>query len=137
MRYRQRAVPDNGRSGRSERGDATVQAAALVPLTLLLIFAIVQFAVAWYAKTALTAAAEDGLRYSQTNISQPPEPAAQQSARMNAGFVDDLIITSNRTPAGRLTVTVRGKVPGAFPGLRFTITGTATGVLEEFRPQGG
>ena len=137
MRHRKHLAAHEGQGTNRERGDATVQAVALVPLTLLLIFAIVQFAVAWYAKTALTAAAEDGLRHTQTNISQAPEPAAHQSARMNAGFVDDLTITSNRTPGGRLTVTVRGKVPGAFPGLRWTITGTATGVTEEFRPQGG
>ena len=124
-----------GRSG--ERGDTTAQAVVLVPLTLLLVFAIVSFAVAWYAKTALTAAAEDGLRYAQTNAGQPPEPTAEQSARANAGFVDDLTVTSTTNTAGRLTVTVHGKVPGAFPGLRFTITGTATGVREEFREQGG
>ena len=122
---------------RGERGDTTVQAVVLVPLTLLLIFAIIQFAVAWYAKTALTTAAEDGLRYTQTNSTQRPEPAAEQSARMNAGFVDDLNVTSAHTATGRLTVTVTGKVPAAFPGLRWTITGAATGPLEEFRPQGG
>lgn len=120
-----------------ERGDTTVQAVVLVPLTLLLMFAIVQFAMAWYAKTALTAAAEDGLRQAQTNAGQAPEPAAERSALMNAGFVDDLAATSQRTVAGRITVTVTGKVPAAFPGLRWTITGTATGPIEELRLQGG
>jgi TadE-like protein len=110
------------RNGGGERGDTTVQAVALVPLTLLLLFAIVQFAVAWYAKTALTAA---------------PEPAAEQSARMNAGFVDGLIVTSSRNAADRLTVTVKGRVPAAFPGFQWTITGTATGPVEQFRLQGG
>lgn len=114
-----------------------MQAVVLVPLTLLLIFAIVQFAVAWYAKTALTAAAEDGLRQAQTNAGQPPEAAAERSAQMNAGFVDDLAASSERTGNGRITVTVTGKVPAAFPGIRWTITGTATGPSEEFRLQGG
>jgi Flp pilus assembly protein TadG len=125
------------RNGGGERGDTTVQAVALVPLTLLLLFAIVQFAVAWYAKTALTAAAEDGLRYTQTNTTERPEPAAEQSARMNAGFVDGLIVTSSRNVADRLTVTVKGRVPAAFPGFQWTITGTATGPVEQFRLQGG
>ena len=73
-----------------ERGDVTVQAIVVVPLALLLIFAIVQFAVAWYAKAALTAAAEDGLRYAQTNPTQPAEAVTAASARSNAGFVTDL-----------------------------------------------
>ena len=119
-----------------ERGDVTVQAIMIVPLALLLIFAIVQFAVAWYAKAALTAAAEDGLRYAQTNPTQPAEAVTEASARSNAGFVTDLTVTSNRPGPGRLTVTVRGHVPAAFPGFTWSITGNATGSLELFRPQG-
>ena len=91
-----------------------MQAVALVPLTMLLLFAIIQFAVAWYAKTALTAAAEDGLRAAQTNHPSP-ERAARESARINAGFVDDLTTTS---PFGWGTDHRhdQGKVPAAFPG---------------------
>ena len=120
----------------NERGDTTVQAIAIIPLALLLIFAIIQFAVAWYAKAALTAAAEDGLRYTQTNPTRAPEPVGLLSAQNNAGFVDGLTVTSNRPTAERITVTVRGRVPAAFPGFTWTITGTASGPLEVFRPQG-
>ena len=137
MKIRTQRTERAQRNGGGERGDTTVQAVALVPLTLLLLFAIVQFAVAWYAKTALTAAAEDGLRQTQTNSSSPPEPAAEQSVRRNAGFVDRLTVTSSRNAANRLTVTVTGKVPAAFPGFQWTITGKATGPIEEFRLQGG
>jgi Flp pilus assembly protein TadG len=120
----------------NERGDTTIQAVAIIPLALLLIFAIVQFAVAWYAKAALTAAAQDGLRYTQTNPTRSPEPSTLLSARSNAGFVDGLTVTSSRPTANRITVTIRGQVPAAFPGFRWTITGTASGPLELFRPQG-
>jgi Flp pilus assembly protein TadG len=121
--------------GPGERGDATVQAVALVPLTMLLLFAIIQFAVAWYAKTALTAAAEDGLRAAQINHASP-EAAARDSAKMNAGFVDGVSTTST-VGVDRITVTIRGKVPAAFPGFQWTITGTASGPAETFRIQGG
>ena len=50
--------------------------------------------------------------------------------------VTDLAVTSNRSSTDRLTVTVRGHVPAAFPGFTWSITGTATGSLELFRPQG-
>jgi Flp pilus assembly protein TadG len=123
------------RRGSGERGDATVQAVALVPLTMLLLFAIIQFAVAWYAKTALTAAAEDGLRAAQINHISP-EAAARDSAKMNAGFVDGVSTTST-VGVDRITVTIRGKVPAAFPGFQWTITGTASGPAETFRIQGG
>ena len=124
------------RKRRGERGDVTVQAIVIVPLTLFLIFAIMQFAVAWYAKAALTAAAQDGLRYTQTNPSRSSEPVVVASARNNAGFVTNLTVASTRPSLGRLTVTAQGRVPAAFPGLTWTITGTATGPLEIFRPQG-
>ena len=117
-----------------ERGDATVQAVALVPLTMLLLFAIIQFAVAWFAKTALTAAAEDGLRAAQINHTSP-EPAARESARINAGFVSG-VATNSTITADQITVTIRGKVPAAFPGFQWTITGTASGPSEMFRVQG-
>ena len=117
-----------------ERGDATVQAVALVPLTMLLLFAIIQFAVAWFAKAALTAAAEDGLRAGQVNVATA-ETAAQQSAKANAGFVNNLTATSTASD-DRITVTVRGKVPAAFPGFQWTITGIASGPTETFRVQG-
>jgi Flp pilus assembly protein TadG len=123
------------RRGSGERGDATVQAVALVPLTMLLLFGIIQFAVAWYAKTALTAAAEDGLRAAQINHVSP-EGAARDSALMNAGFVDGLA-TASTVGVDRITVTIRGKVPAAFPGFQWTITGTASGPAETFRIQGG
>ena len=139
MRAEQHGTQQRGAASRRrgrERGDATVQAVAIIPLALLLIFGIVQFAVAWYAKAALTAAAEDGLRYTQTNPTRPPEPAAETSARNNAGFVDALTVTSNRPAPDRITVTVKGRVPAAFPGFSWSITGRATGNLEIFRPQG-
>ena len=130
------ALNAEGERQGKERGDTTVQAVAIIPLTLLLIFAIIQFAVAWYAKAALTAAAEDGLRYAQTNPTSQPEPVVLVSARNNAGFVDGLTVSSNRPTAERITVTVRGRVPAAFPGFTWTITGSASGRLEVFRPQG-
>ena len=73
-----------------ERGDTTIQAVAIIPLALLLIFATIQFAVAWYAKAALTAAAEDGLRYTQTNPTRQPEPVVlvdRKSTRLNSSHL--------------------------------------------------
>ena len=138
MRADQHNTAPTGHGGRQgiERGDTTVQAVAIIPLALLLIFAIIQFAVAWYAKAALTAAAEDGLRYTQTNPTRSPEPTTLLSARSNAAFVDGLTVTSARPTANRITVTIRGLVPAALPGFQWTITGTASGPLELFRPQG-
>lgn len=119
-----------------ETGETTTSAVVLVPLTLLMIFAVVQYAVGWHAKSALDAAAEDGLRAAQNNTHADPIDAAKASAHMNAGFVTNLTVTVTPPAPGRLTVTVAGQVPGPFPGMRWTIVARATGALDRFRLQG-
>jgi Flp pilus assembly protein TadG len=120
---------------RKERGEVTASAVVMIPLVMLMMFAIVQVAIGWHAKSALEAAAEDGLRAAQTSSVDQARGVATQSAQMNARFVDDLTVNATPTRAG-LMVTVTGKVPGPIPGTRWTITARATGPLELFRPQG-
>jgi Flp pilus assembly protein TadG len=121
---------------RKERGEVTASAVVMIPLVMLMMFAIVQVAIGWHAKSALEAAAEDGLRAAQTSSVDQARGAATQSAQMNAGFVADLSVNAIPTSSGRLTVTVRGQVPGPIPGMRWTITARASGPLELFRVQG-
>jgi Flp pilus assembly protein TadG len=126
----------NHRHARSERGDITASNVIVIPIVMLLCFAVVQYAVAWHAKNALNAAAEDGLRAAQTNSLVDPTSAARASLSTNAGFIANVTINQNSSLPGRLTVTVSGNVPGAFPGLTMTLTGHATGPLENFYVQG-
>ena len=121
---------------RMERGEVTASAVVIVPLVMIIMFAIVQSAIGWYAQAALNAAAEDGLRAAQTNVTGNPVPAAEASIDGNARFVSAITVTTATPTAGQLTVTVTGRVPGAFPGLTWHLTGRASGPLETFRPQG-
>ena len=121
---------------RSERGDITASNVIIIPLVMLLCFAVIQYAVAWHAKNALNAAAEDGLRAAQTNTLIDPSVVAQTSLNTNAAFIANVAVVQ-RTPApGRLTITVTGNVVGPFPGLTWSLTGQATGPVETFRVQG-
>ena len=136
------AAPD--RQGRAinrhaagrESGEVTTATVIMFPIVLLMIFAIVQTAVAWYAKSALEAAAEDGLRAAQTISIDQAAQAAATSVQTNAGFVDDLTTEAIPSDTGQLVVTVTGKVPGPFPGSQLRLRASATGSLEIFRPQG-
>ena len=136
-----RAAPPRPKRRRtSEAGDATVTAVAVIPIVMLMCFAIVQTAVGWYAQTALNAAAQDGLRSAQTNPAADPASnaivSAQASARLNANFVNNLHATTATPTVGQLKVTVTGNVAGLFPGLTRTLTAKASGPLETFRAQG-
>ncbi len=124
------------RAHRSERGDITATNVVIIPLVMLLCFAVIQYAVAWHAKNALNAAAEDGLRAAQVNPDLDPSGIARTSLTTNAGFISNVIITPTTPAPGRLTVTVTGNVPGPFPGLTWTLSGHATGPLERFQVQG-
>ena len=126
----------NRRRDVRERGEVTASAVVIVPLVMIIMFAIVQTAIGWYAQAALNAAAEDGLRSAQTNATNNAVPAAQASIDGNARFVSGVTITTATPTAGVLSVTVTGRVPGAFPGLTWHLTGRASGTLETFRPQG-
>lgn len=125
-----RAIPHN------EGGETTASAVVLVPIVLFMIFAVVQVAVAWHAKSALEAAAEDGLRSVQSNRYADPVETAKASAQMNARFVDRLRVVSTQTGPGRVAVTVTGDVPGPIPGMRWTLSARASGPLDRFRTQG-
>lgn len=114
----------------------TASAVVIVPLVMIIMFAIVQSAIGWYAQAALNAAAEDGLRAAQTNATANPVLAAQASIDGNARFVSAITITATNPTPGELTVTVTGRVPGAFPGLSWHLTGRASGPRETFRAQG-
>ncbi len=128
--------PKRRRRFASERGDVTASNVIVIPLVMLLCFAVVQYAVAWHAKNALNAAAEDGLRAAQTNALLDPTGVARTSLTTNAAFIANVAATQTTPAPGRLTVTITGNVPGPFPGLTWSLTGHATGPLENFRVQG-
>ena len=122
-----------GRNG--ETGTITLTAVVIVPVVIVVLLSVVQFALAWYAQTALNAAAEDGLRAAQT-LNPDPAAAATASATGNAGFVSGLAINVTEPEPGTVRVDVSGRVPAAFPGLVWTLHADATGLVERVRPQG-
>ena len=93
-RTRRKTRPNRRRREPGECGEVTASAVVIVPLVMIIMFAIVQTAIGWYAQAALNAAAEDGLRSAQTNATNNAVPAAQASIDGNAGFVSAITITT-------------------------------------------
>ena len=133
--------PRNTSTPASERGEVSTEAVLVMPIVILLMFAVVQTGVAWFARNALDAAAEDALRAAQAQpasaLAEVADTTARTSVSSNAGFIKDVAVTVGpASRADRIVVRVSGEVGGAFPGMRWHITGTASGPLERFRPQG-
>lgn len=108
------------------------------PVLLLVILMAVQFALAFHAKTVVTAAAQDAARTAQ----------AQAGTSAQARTVGEAIVSNNassllhdvnvvvRTDGDTVRVEVRGTVTAVIPGMHLHVGGTADGPLERFRPQG-
>ncbi len=126
---------------RAEGGEVSVEAVIVFPLFLLMIFAVVQLSFAWYGRAALNGAAQDALSVVQTNSTgeatfQDPVAVATASMKQNAGFVELVSVNPSELSDGRVRITIIGRVLAPFPGATRTITGTAVGTLDNFRPQG-
>lgn len=127
-----------------ERGSATVELLLLFPLVTFLIFGIIQVSIAWFARGAMQAAATDSLSAYQelsTGLSiDPPDPTATalETMRRNANFVSDVRVEGPMAASrvDRVTFQVSGTVGGFFPGMRMTISASASAPIERFRPQG-
>ena len=118
--------------GRGERGSASVELVVLLPLLFAILFAGVQGAVYFHARTLAIAAAQEGAR-----------AAAHENATINAGtaaatlFLTDVAgdsltgVTVTGSRAGTsVTFTVRGSSLSLIPGWTPTVEQSATLPLE-------
>jgi hypothetical protein len=76
-------------SWRDERGAAAVEFALVMPLLILLLFGIIEFARVWNARQTLTDAAREGARIAVVNYSM-----------LNAAVLDDSVRRVVRRAAG-------------------------------------
>ena len=107
----------------------------IFPLFLIIVFGVIQFGIAYVGKEALQAAAIDALVSKQTG--QDASAVAVESMTVNASFVKNVAITISPTVrAGIVRAEVRGDVNGFLPGTVLHLSGSATGPIEAFRPQG-
>src|SRR5690606_17996 len=100
---------------------------------------VVQFALAYYARTVVAGAAQDGAAAAARRDSSPAAGAALADQLAESGAGSLLTSHSASVAAGddSVTVTVTGEVVSLLPFFG-SITGTASGSarVEEFTPQG-
>lgn len=111
----------------------------IVPLVLITTLFVVQFALAYYARTVVAGAAQDGAAAAARRDSTPAAGAAlaEQLAEEGAGS----LLTSHSASAASgddsVTVTVTGKVVTLLPFVgSITVTASSSAQIEEFTPQG-
>jgi hypothetical protein len=108
-----------------------------MPVVILLITLVIQFALWAHATHVAIAAAQDGAQAARL------EGATAQVGRARAldflsqaapTLIASPVVTAHRD-ANMATVTVRGAVASLVPGLRLTVEERASGTVERFRPE--
>jgi len=123
-------------TARDQGGSATLQTVLVMPLLLLLITAIVQFALWYHAAHIAIAAAQDGARAARVEggTAQAGQARAQQLLdQLGTGVLTNPTITVTRD-ADVARVEVRGWAPELVPGLRLPVDAVSAGKTERFRP---
>ena len=125
---------------RGESGSVTA-AVMVFPLLLMMVMLVIQFALAYHSKAVLTAAAQDGTRAAQAaagDVDAGTAEAAAVVADSAGSLIDNLDIdVALSTDGDIVTTSVAGRVVSLvpIPGLRLRVTGTASGPVEQFRPE--
>jgi Flp pilus assembly protein TadG len=136
-----------GRGVRDDRGSSAVELAILAPILLFSVWLIVQFALWFQSRSVALAAAQAGARIARDEAGvRTANWRADGPARAKA-YYDALgtkILGQNGigaipigNPATNVGVQVKGTVASIIPGLTLTITESAEGPVECFRPFGG
>jgi hypothetical protein len=123
---------------RDQRGVATIEMAILFPVTLLIVFGIVQFGVWYHASDVARAAAQEGVRAARIEggSAQAGADRATQVLDENAGslIVDRRVEPSRDADVARVEVTGRCVRIVPIPFLQLPIRAVAESPVERFRP---
>lgn len=116
------------RRARGERGSASAELVVLMPLLLMVLFASVQGAVYFHARTLAIAAAQEGARAAAREHGSQAAGTSAAAAFLTATAGDSLTgitITGSRT-ASAATITVRGSSLTLIPGWTPTVEHSAS-----------
>jgi Flp pilus assembly protein TadG len=135
------------RAALADRGSSAVELAVLAPALMMICMLILQFGLWFNARQTALAAAQAGAVVARQEAASKPgrwQADAQSTARqyyqkLNSKLLKQVNATTATAAAGNVYVTVSGQVAASvFPffGLRLTVSATAGGPVECFRPAG-
>jgi len=124
------------RYGQGERGSASAELVVATPLLLLLILAVIQFALWQHAMHVADAAAQQGLAAARVeNGTEATGQTEADAVLRQLGVLSDPHVAANRT-VDTTTVAVTGEAPSVLPFFRLPVRAVASGPSERFRPPG-
>jgi Flp pilus assembly protein TadG len=117
----------------ADDGIATIQNAVLFPVVMLLLLAILQGGIYYYAQNVARTAANSAVQVARTTTGTADAGQREASATIaQAGSaLRDVRVGVDRGP-NTATVTVTGTAMSLIPGMHLPISHTATGPVERF-----
>jgi Flp pilus assembly protein TadG len=135
-----RIRPPGRRGWRSDEGAGAVEMVIAVPLLMLLILLVVQFALWAHASAVAQATAEEAL--AAARVQGGSAAAGQQRAHQVLAQIGGAVLAGPRIIVTRSPVTATVQITGTaervlpVPGLAVPVTVTVTGPVERFVPGG-
>jgi Flp pilus assembly protein TadG len=121
---------------RNQRGAASAELVVATPLLLLLVLAVVQFALWQHAVHVADAAAQEGARAARLEggtVAAGQAKAEQMLGQLGRTTVLDPHVTVRRD-AEHARVEVHGYASAVLPFLRLPVSASSDGPVERFRP---
>lgn len=119
-----------------ERGDTMVQTVIVAPVLFLLIMGILQFALVAHAQNVAEAAAQEGVAAARRFDAQSSDGVAEANSALDT--LGPRMLHERRVSVARsqttATVTVTGRVLSLVPGIKPSISETASGPVERYVP---
>ena len=132
----------NGAVGRNrwdevpdEAGTAVVESVLVIPILMLIIVVIIQFALWAHASQVVQLAASEGDRAARSSGGGSIVGISQAASVLHGtgSDVQDGTAVFSLLPGDQAQITVSGRAMGIFPGLDLPVTATAVGPVQEFR----
>ncbi|MFC4149030.1 TadE/TadG family type IV pilus assembly protein [Micromonospora mangrovi] len=123
-------------AGGADRGANPVELAVVMPLILVLLFAAIQVAVWFVARSTALNAAQSGVN-AQRLLQAPPGAGEARAARFLNAAGDWLVggksaCTTDAPDPTEVTCTVSGRSLSVIPGVSFPVRQTAHGTVERW-----
>jgi hypothetical protein len=118
-----------------DRGEGSLEVVLVMPVLILLITSVIQFALWSHATHVAVAAAQEGAEQARLDGATAEEGKARAEDFLTQAGLRLIVgpeVTATRD-AQVATVVVRGRVTSVVPGLELPVRGRATGVVERFR----
>jgi Flp pilus assembly protein TadG len=145
--HRYRMSRTRSRLRRDDRGSSVIELAVLAPGFLMIIMLIVQFGLWFNARQAALDSAQAGAQVAREDAATNGnwQSLAQQASSsyydsLNSSLLSSLQANAHGDPANQVFVTVQGPLGYSvfnFFGIKWTVTETAGGPVECFRPAAG